>query len=801
MSRWICIHCHFYQPPRENPWLERIEHQESAHPFHDWNQRIAAECYAPNARSRVLDHDGWVTDIINNYEKISFNFGPTLLSWLEEFDPKTYQAILNGDQLSLKRFSGHGSAIAQAYNHVILPLAHRRDKETQVKWGIRDFEKRYKRYPESLWLPETAVDTETLEILAEHGMKYVILAPRQAKAVRALDEDGSWKNVADESVDPTQAYVIRLPSGLSIAAFFYDGPISRGVAFEGLLHNGETFAGRILDAFKEDSTSNQLAHIATDGETYGHHHLHGEMALSYALEHIEKENLARVTNYGEFLELTPPKMEAKIFENSSWSCVHGIERWRENCGCNSGSHPNWHQEWRKPLRKSFDFLRDRLESPYEEEVLQYTESPWEARNGYIELILDRSDESRNEFISKWSKKELTQKERNRFLKCMELQRQLLLMYTSCAWFFDEVSGIETTQNLKYAYRSIQLGEELFKIPLQEDYEKLLNEVPSNLPDLKNAKAVLDQYVKPSEVDLLRIGAHFAATAAIPVDRDESFKLPIYKIEPVDLHIHSVGRIQVSVGQVYLESKILEEGAKLNFSTIHFGDHNMNVGVRHFRCDESYMSLLSEVRASINGADLPEVIRVLDRHFGKNLFSLKDLFYDEQQRVLKQVFSQASTEIASSFMRIYDTYFALMCFLSDTRAELPKVFRNISEFVQNKGIKNALKQPYPDLESLNDYIHQSQIWKIQLQKEEIQLLFRKTISRMLDLYEINTENADALKEILKLIKTAKSLPFSIDYRSAQNRYFNWKTSILPQLINKEIKNLFLELGIELRVRSS
>ena len=297
MDRYICIHGHFYQPPRENPWLEAIELQDSAYPYHDWNERITAECYAPNAVSRILDAENRITRLVNNYAKISFNFGPTLLGWLAATAPEVYQAVLAADRQSRETFSGHGSAIAQPYNHVILPLANHRDRYTQIYWGIRDFEHHFGRAPEGMWLPETAVDLESLEILAELGMRFTILAPHQASRVRSIGSR-TWDSVAGGQIDPTRAYEQRLPSGRTLAIFFYDGPVSRAVAFEGLLSRGESFADRLNSAFSEERDWPQLVHIATDGESYGHHHRFGEMALSYALNCIEANQLARLTNYG-----------------------------------------------------------------------------------------------------------------------------------------------------------------------------------------------------------------------------------------------------------------------------------------------------------------------------------------------------------------------------------------------------------------------------------------------------------------------------------------------------------------------
>src|SRR5512135_1811830 len=345
MTRYICIHGHFYQPPRENPWLEAVELEDSAYPYHDWNERITAECYAANAASRILDGSGSIDQIVNNYSRISFNFGPTLLSWLAESAPETYSAILEADRESRTRFSGHGAALAQAYNHMILPLANERDRKTQVLWGIADFKHRFGRRPEGMWLPETAVDVATLESLAEAGIRFTVLSPRQAGRVRRLGAR-AWQDVSGSQVDPSRAYKVILPSGRNLAVFFYDGPISQAVAFEGLLSNGSLFADRLLGGFSDARDWPQLLHIATDGESYGHHHRHGDMALAFALRRIETEESAQLTVYGEYLERHPPKARAEIIERSSWSCIHGVERWERSCGCNTGGHPDWNQEWR-----------------------------------------------------------------------------------------------------------------------------------------------------------------------------------------------------------------------------------------------------------------------------------------------------------------------------------------------------------------------------------------------------------------------------------------------------------------------
>ena len=495
MNRYICIHSHFYQPPRENPWLEKIERQESAYPYHDWNERITHECYLPYAESPILGADGDNIKIINNYSKTNFNFGPTLLSWIKKRKPDLYNTIINTDKESRKIFSGHGQAIAQVYNHIIMPLANERDKQTQVVWGIKHFEHHFGRTPEGMWLAETAVDIKTLEVVAEYGIKFTILAPRQAKCIRELGGN-EWIDVNNERIDSKNVYLCRLPSGKSINIFFYDGSISNGIAFGGLLHNGEHFAERLITAFS-DENNNQLVNIATDGETFGHHQRYGNMALAYCIYHIEKHNLAKFTVYGEYLEKFPPLYEAQIVENSSWSCAHGIERWRSNCGCNAGTNSEWSQEWREPLRNAFDWLRNKLIAIYEEEAAQLVNDPWIARNKYIDLMMDKSSRGLNLFLEKHGRKQLSEKETYKVLQLLEMQKFAMFMYTSCGWFFDDVSRIETIQNMQCAARSIMLAKEICGVNMEEEFLNLLKLAPSNVSDFQTGDIVYKMLVKPT----------------------------------------------------------------------------------------------------------------------------------------------------------------------------------------------------------------------------------------------------------------------------------------------------------------
>ncbi|HLN85588.1 MAG TPA: DUF3536 domain-containing protein, partial [Candidatus Limnocylindrales bacterium] len=678
MERYLCIHGHFYQPPRENPWLEAIELQDSAYPYHDWNERISAECYAPNSVSRILDGDNKIVKLINNYAKISFNFGPTLLSWLEAKAPDIYAAILTADRESQKTYSGHGSALAQVYNHMIMPLANRRDRVTQIRWGIRDFEHRFKRAPEGMWLAETAVDTETLELLADHGIRFTILAPHQAARFRRIGER-DWTAINGAAIDPSRAYRQTLPSGKSLALFFYDGPIARGVAFEGLLSNGETLIGKLLGGFSEQRGWPQLMHIATDGESYGHHHKFGDMALAYALDHIESRSLARLTNYGEFLAHHPPTHEVEIVENSSWSCAHGIERWRSDCACNSGGHPGWNQVWRGPLRDAFNWLRDAMAAPWEAQARQLLKEPWAARDAYVDVVLDRSMERVERFFKRHAARKLSDGERTSALKLLELQRQAMLMYTSCGWFFDELSGIETVQVIQFAARAVQLAEELFGDSLEDVFVGRLARARSNIDDHGNGREIYEKFVHPARVDWERVGAHYAVSS-IFAGYPQQANIYCYEVQQKDFQAFNAGKAKLAVGRVRLTSEITKESTDLSFGVLHIGDHHVNGGVRSVLSEEVEAYLAQELAEPFARADFAEVIRLMDRRFGESNYSLRSLFRDERRKLLERILATALGETESLYRQIYEQRAPLMRFLRSINIPLPKEFLSAAEFV-------------------------------------------------------------------------------------------------------------------------
>jgi alpha-amylase/alpha-mannosidase (GH57 family) len=775
-ERYICIHGHFYQPPRENAWLEAVELQDSAYPYHDWNERINAECYAANAASRILDDRGRIVRMVNNYANISFNFGPTLLAWMAEHAPDIYQLILEADANSRDRFSGHGSALAQAYNHIILPLANRRDKYTQILWGIKDFEYRFGRQPEGMWLPETAVDRETLDVLSELDIRFTILSPYQAAKVRKIGES-EWQDVANGRIDPTLPYIQKLDSGRSMVIFFYDGPISRGVAFERLLRNGEAFANRLLGAFSENRRDSQLVNIATDGESYGHHHRYGDMALAYALDYIESKELARLTNYGEFLANHPPSYEVEIYDNSSWSCAHGIERWRSDCGCNSGQNRYWNQAWREPLRNALDWLRDALATPYEQRAKQYLKDPWQARNDYVALVLDRSPNSVEQFLAQHSVQPLASADKINVLKLLEMQRHLLLMYTSCGWFFDELSGIETLQVIQYAGRAIQLYNDIFNTDIEPRFLDQLEQAKSNIADHGDGRRIFEKFVKPAMVDLRKVAAHYAVSSLFE-DYPEKAAIFCYQASRRDYHSAEAGKAKLALGRVNIASGITQESAGFYFGVMYFGDHNLGCGIREYMDAKSYQSLRKEFFESFEKADFPQVLRIQDQYFESSRYSLKSLFRDEQRKILNLILETTEADALSVYRHLFEHHVPLMRFLKDSNSPPPRALAAAGEFVVNAELCREFASEQLNSEAIQTLLKEADLAGIPLDADTLEYTLRTSLELTAESFCSNPKQVDLLEKMVSGVELVYALPFDVNLRKVQDLHYRLARNIYP-----------------------
>lgn len=778
MQRFICIHGHFYQPPRENPWLESVELQDSAAPWHDWNERITVECYAPNAAARIINGDGKIEKIISNYSKISFNFGPTLLAWMQDKMPKTHQAIVAADKLSQQNFSGHGSAMAQVYNHMIMPLANARDKYTQVFWGIRDFEFRFGRKPEGMWLAETAAGVPTLETLAGQGIQFTVLSPFQAARARRIGQR-NWRDVNGGKIDPTRAYLVKLPSGRTISIFFYDAPVSQAVAFEKLLTSGERFANRILNVFNNNRDGDQLAHIATDGESYGHHHRHGEMALAYALQHIEKNNLAKLTNYGEYLAKHPPEYEVRIHEPSAWSCSHGVGRWKEDCGCNSGGHAGWNQLWRAPLRQALDWLRDEMARLFEQRTGELLRDPWQARNEYISVILDRSPENRQRFIAAQAKRDLNDGEKVTVLKLMELQRHAMLMYTSCGWFFDELSGIETVQVVQYAARVLQLGAELFDKDFEPGFLDRLQNARSNIPENGDGRVVYEKFVRPARIDWSKAVAHYAISSLFQ-EFGKATRVFSFTFEDEKRQVYSTGKMRLAIGTVRVVSEITQESDRMAYAILYLGEHNLIGGVGRFDSDETFDTMAREISGAFEIADVPLIIRLVDQHFGTSSYSLKSLFKDEQRRILNEILASAREDLENRFRLITERYAPMMKFLQGAGAPLPAGLQTAWDLTLHGEIRKQLSNGHTDLSQLRNLISEATGRGSEVLNADISYAAKARLENLVKQLEENPGDLDRIRELKELAGLLIPLPIGLNLAEVQNTFWALRQNVLPEL---------------------
>lgn len=797
-SKYICIHGHFYQPPRENAWLEVIEIQDSAHPYHDWNERVSAECYAPNTASRILDKpDGVIKHITNNYTRISFNFGPTLLSWMEHNDKETYQAILAADAESLTRFGGHGSAMAQVFNHMILPLANRRDKETQVMWGIRDFELRFKRKPEGMWLAETAVDTESLEVLAEQGIQFTVLAPRQAQAIRRIG-DQDWQTVNEQTLNTRRAYRCSLPSGRSIDLFFYDGDVSQGVAFNGLLFDGKRFAERLLEGFDQNDASPQLVHIATDGETYGHHHKKGDMALAFCLDQIDQRDDVQMTNYGQFLALCPPDHEALINENSSWSCVHGVERWRSNCGCNSGK-PGYTQTWRGPLREALDWLRDSLIEIFESEGAKLFHDPWRARNEYIRAIVNRSEGSVDSFLKEFAVAEV---DVSKALRLLEMQRHAMLMYTSCGWFFDEISGIETVQVIQYACRAVQLSKQLTDRVLEGEFLTRLEKAPSNVATYASGGGVYRKLVIPSKTSLSRVGMHYAVSS---IFEDEPENLPLFNYEATNEFFvkKEAGEQKLVLGITRVKSLVTRSEKRFAFAVIYLGKHDL-IGNLSLNIElDKFSGMQFRMIDAFEDGRLGDVITIMQTYFGPEKYTIWSLFKEEKRKILDMIARQGLGDIEASLRRTYDRDYPLVNALANNDIPIPNAYRSTFEYILNADLLKCFGPDRITIKTLERIAAEMKRWNLEIEDpKSVERSAGESIYHEIQRIGAERDNLKRIQRLNRLFPILAENKLEPNLYRSQNLYFEISMQNRernPEELSKDWLEQFVILGDNLGVK--
>lgn len=649
-----------------------------------------------------------------------------------------------------------------------MPLANTRDKRTQIAWGLKDFRYRFQREPEGMWLPETAVDMETLDLLAEYGLRFVVLAPRQARAVRKIGA-GEWQEVDAETIDTRRPYLCRLPSGRTISVFFYDGDLAKAVAFEGVLKDGTLFAQRLRGAFADDGDYDQLVHIATDGESYGHHHRFGEMALAVCLRDIQQREDVELTLYGDYLDRAAPADEAMIHEGSSWSCVHGVERWRGDCGCHSGGHPGWDQSWRGPLRDSLDWLRDELAERYENMMAGLIRDPWKARDAYIDVILDRSQRSRLRFLRQNARGSLNADERSRIWHLLEMQRNALLMYTSCGWFFDEISGIETVQILSYAAKAIQLAQEVGGADLRGRFLKKLRAAPSNIASYGNGAVVFKKQVDPSVVNMVRVAAHYVITSIFEHLADEE-DIYTFRVKRVMYDHYEQDGETLAVGRLLITSRITEEQRELAFVTLHFGAQEVFAGISENLNEQDFRKIRRDLSRSFRGVRRRSALRGMRASFEHGPFTLEHLFRDEQTRILYRLLHKAFADMEHSFRQIAEDHSPVMRVVRQLNVPLPKILDTTLLTMTNMDLLDALGRDPLDFKYLERLVREADEWQLDIDRETIAYVAGKRFKSMMDIFRRRPRDQRLLRDMTSLLKTVGPLDLALDLGKPQNIYF-------------------------------
>ncbi len=811
---FLTIHGHFYQPPRENPWLEAIELQDSALPFHDWNERINKECYNPNSVSKIVDSRNRILDVVNNYEYMSYNFGPTLLSWMEQFAPLTYERIIKADIESISEHNGHGNAIAQVYNHIIMPLANEHDKETQIKWGIRDFEYRFGRKPEGMWLAETAVDDDTLRILEANGIKFTILSPYQADKFKKKG-DKEWTDVSWGNIDPARSYKYNIKSapGKSIDLFFYDGAISRSVAFDELLKDGNKFIKRLKEGVSDCRDFPQIVNIATDGESYGHHTKFGDMALAYVLKVKAKDEGFKITNYAEYLEKYRSDCEVEIKQASSWSCFHGVGRWKEDCGCSTGGHPGWNQKWRKPLREALDYLRDELVIIFEQEGPKYFDNVWEVRNKYIDVILDRNEMNVKKFQQENFKPDLSDEQKVHAMELLEIQRQAMLMYTSCGWFFSEISGIETVQIMKYAARAMQLATKFSNKDLETHFLEILSEAKSNIPEHGTGKDIFERFVKPSIVTTKQIASLWALSSLYQDFEDEE-SVYCYTIKKEAYKKVQKGSSTFVVGHIEIQSKITLQKSNVMFALMQYSGGDFHCAIKEYSDDFEFNKIKTNLIKTFLMNPLTEIIRSMDECFGKEYFTLKDIFIEERRKILQILLKGKLEKFSQTYQVMYDEGKGSIYHLQGLGLKIPDEFKISAAYALSHKFNDIVVHSggFLDEDSIQqatDINYEAKKIDIQLDKSPSNKIFSKkilqNINRLVHSFEI--QQADVLLEIFDSIN---KLELQIDISEAQNIYFSKIYHKIGDIIesgtatkrssNKKFIEMLLEIGENLNINT-
>jgi alpha-amylase/alpha-mannosidase (GH57 family) len=739
---------HFYQPPRFNPWSGYVDLDLTAKPYHDWNERVAHECYSRLPEAPLYDSEGWVSDVVNIYSLISFSFGPILLEWLRERFPRVYSAILEADAESISRF-GRGSAIAQPYAHIIMPLAIRRYRELSIGWGVRFFEKTFDRTPEGFWLPEAAVDYETLEILVDHGIRFIILAPHQIRAIRVGD---SWVSV--DRADPRYIYRVILPSGRSIDAVVYHEKLSRGVAFGDLITDGERLARAIREEFNTLSQNPQLVSIAVDGETFGHHRREGVRELAKTLKVLEAEGEVEITNLASHIARNPPALRARIAENTSWSCPHGIERWRRACGCAAEIRPEWRQDWREPLRRAIDMLSSETLKIYDELGREIMPRYWDAAMDYINIVIDRSPQAVADYIEKHISKEPG--DHVRAFKLLEALRNTLLAQSSDAWFFEDLARPEPTQILRHSARAIEILEDLGAKGLEERFREILMRALGNTG--ARGDMIYDS-VKRHRIDLWSAGAIYIARSAMTGLGDDA-EVYSYRITRSRRERLEIPRGLLEAGIINVESRLTLERETLYYAIITLDGWEFYAGVAPLERPEDYVDLLDLLRSRLSPGSALAVVDAINERFGGGVYTLPDLPIDDQIDIASHMLRAIRRSLRESLQQLSSLGASIASFYREHGLEVPAYFLEILSAYYLLSIEDELSSEKPDLKRIELMIASARSLDLH-DVERLKGILRSGALRMLDRAIEKPEEPEALSLAMDIIKILSDLGYSLD----------------------------------------
>ncbi|HOX43486.1 MAG TPA: DUF3536 domain-containing protein [Myxococcota bacterium] len=779
----VIIHGHFYQPPRENPWTGSIEIQDSAAPYHDWNARVTAECYTPNGRSRVLDERGRVMDVVNNYRHLSFNFGPTLLSYLEAAQPASYRRILAADRLSLQD-RGRGNAMAQAYNHPILTLMSARDRQTQILWGLHDFRARFGREAEGLWLPETAANHLVMDDLARLGVRFTVLAPTQAEAIRPLS-GGAWQEVGPGGPPTHRAYQVRTPHG-PVAVLFFHEQVSRGVAFEHLLRNAGVFADRIEGAGRAapEGDGDRLVLVATDGESYGHHEPMGDMCLAYlATRELPRRGL-RLTNPSAYLDAHPPAFEVRLKPGhlglgTAWSCAHGVGRWREDCGCTTGGPPSWHQGWRAPLRAAFDALRERTDALYALQAGALFRDPWKARDEYVQVLSARKLGAARSFFERHAPRVLSDEERAQAYRLLEMQLHGLLMYTSCGWFFSDLGGLEAVQDLRYYARAAQLAELLAGAPQDGQARRSLGEARSNVPGVGTGLDLLRRAVEPSMLSPARAAGHLGALALMDPCQPAA-RLHAFRVETHSAERGSAAGVTAFLGRLTVLTDRTREGG--SFEVLALAGRELRLVALVRAWDPAAKPIaLEEALAEVERDGLEAAAGRLAGRFELRL-GLPDMLQDLRLRAVGTLLRPVLAELTRTLDGLYQQNEGLLRTLVPLGLALPPALRPAVGFAANRRFDELFARALEngDFEPARRQAEMLQALGLSLGLEASgRRLGRRLAGRLEEVLGQPTPAAAA--ELTALLAAARAMQVPFDEASLQDRLAERLARALDELL--------------------